>query len=63
MERYIEETLALGIIQLSLSPLGAGFKSVRLCVHCQCLNDIKNNYPLPLISTAWKPVQGARVFT
>lgn len=70
MKRYIAESLAVGIIHPSSSPLGVGFffvedKSLRPCIDYRGLNDItiKNKYPLPLISSAFKALQDARVFT
>lgn len=72
MEVYIKESLAAGIIRPSSSPLGAGFffvekkdKTLRPCIDFRGLNNItiKNKYPLPLISSAFEPLQGATVFT
>ncbi|XP_023208460.1 retrotransposon-like protein 1, partial [Xiphophorus maculatus] len=72
MLTYINESLAAGIIRPSTSPLGAGFffvskkdGSLRPCIDFKCLNQItiKNKYPLPLLSSAFEPVQGATVFT
>ena len=71
MEQYIQESLALGIIRPSLSPLGAGFfitkkdKSLRPCIDFRSLNNItiKNKYPLPLLSSAFELLEEATVFT
>lgn len=72
MEQYINDSLAAGIIRPSSSPLGAGFffvdkkdKTLRPCVDYRGLNDItvKNKYPLPLLSSAFEPLQGATIFT
>ena len=72
MECYINESLAAGIIRQSTSPVGVGFsfvqkkdKSLQPCTDYQGLNQItiKNKYPLPLISFAFKLIQGATIFT
>lgn len=72
MERYIRDSLAVGIIRPSSSPLGAGFFFVekkdstpRPCINYRGLNDItvKNKYPLPLMHTAFDSLQGATVFS
>lgn len=72
MESYIRDSLAAGIIRPSKSPLGAGFffvkkkdSSLRPCIDYRGLNNItiKNKYPLPLIDSAFTPLQGATVFT
>ena len=72
MERYINDSLAAGIIRPSSSPAGAGFffvgkkdKSLRPCIDYRGLNDItiRNRYPLPLISSAFELLQGATIFT
>lgn len=70
MGKYIRESLAAGIIHPSSSPLGAGFFFVAMkdntpCIDYRGLNNItiKNKYPLPLISSAFEPLQGATVFT
>ncbi|KAI3374617.1 hypothetical protein L3Q82_021191 [Scortum barcoo] len=71
MEAYINDSLAAGIIRPS-SPAGAGFffvekkdKTLRPCIDYRGLNDItiKKRYPLPLISSAFKLLDGATVFT
>lgn len=72
MEKYIHDSLAAGIIRPSSSPLGAGFffvskkdNSLRPCIDFRGLNSItiKNKYPLPLISSAFEPLQGATIFS
>lgn len=72
MEKYINESLAAGLIRPSSSPAGAGFffvpkkdGSLRPCIDYRGLNDItiKNRYPLPLMSSAFELLQGATVFT
>jgi len=72
MEKYIGDSLASGIIRPSSSPLGAGFffvdkkdKSLRPCIDFCGLNNItvKNKYPLPLINSAFEPLQGATIFS
>lgn len=72
LERYLTESLDAGIITPSSSPAGAGFffvkkkdGSLRPCIDYRGLNDItvKNRYPLPLMSSAFEILQGARVFT
>nr|XP_033466077.1 uncharacterized protein LOC117246330 [Epinephelus lanceolatus] len=72
MEEYITESLAAGIIRPSSSPAGAGFffvdkkdGTLRPCIDFRGLNDItvKNRYPLPLISSAFELLEGAKVFT
>eukprot|EP00063_Salmo_salar_P095574 XP_014070409.1 PREDICTED: RNA-directed DNA polymerase homolog [Salmo salar] len=72
METYIEDYLAAGFIHPSASPTGTGFffvekkdKTLRLCIDYRGLNDItvKNHYPLPLISPAFEPLQGATMFS
>lgn len=72
MKRYIDSSLAAGIIRPSSSPAGAGFffvdkkdKTLRPCVDYRGLNDItiKNRYPLPLISSAFELLQDAKIFT
>ena len=72
MEKYIGESLTAGIIRPSSSPVGAGFffvtkkdHSLRPCIDYCGLNSItlKNNYPLPLISSAFVPLHGTVVFS
>lgn len=72
MNKYIEESLAASLIRPSSSPAGAGFffvgkkdGSLRPCIDCRGLNDItvKNRYPLPLMSSAFELLQGAKMFT
>lgn len=70
MDKYIRESLNAGLIRPSSSPAGAGFffvkkkdGSLRPCIDYRGLNDItvKNRYPLPLMSSAFELLQGARV--
>ncbi|KAI7805934.1 Pol polyprotein [Triplophysa rosa] len=72
MDKYIYESLQAGLIRHSSSPAGAGFffvqkkdGSLRPCIDYRGLNEItvKNKYPLPLMSSAFELLQGARVFT
>uniref|UniRef100_A0A3B3H730 Gypsy retrotransposon integrase-like protein 1 n=1 Tax=Oryzias latipes TaxID=8090 RepID=A0A3B3H730_ORYLA len=72
METYIKESLAAGLIRPSSSPAGAGFFFVkkkdgglRPCIDYRGLNEItvRNRYPLPLMSSAFELLQGARIFT
>ena len=72
MDRYIQESLKADLIRPSSSPAGAGFffvkkkdGSLRPCIDYRGLNDItvKNRYPLPLMSSAFELLQGAKVFT
>ncbi|KAI3360666.1 hypothetical protein L3Q82_002529 [Scortum barcoo] len=68
MEKYIRESLAAGLIQPSKAPLGAGFFFVEkktLYAYYRGLNNItiRNKYPLPLIDSAFTPLQGAVIFT
>jgi len=71
MERYISDSLASGIIRPSSSPLGAGFffvdkkdKSLQPCIDFCGLNiTVKNKYPLPLLNSAFEPLQGATIFS
>ena len=72
MEEYIEDSLAVGSIRPSASSAGATFffvgkkdKTLRPCIDYRGLNDItiKNQYPLPLLSSAFKPLQGAIIFS
>ncbi len=72
MDKYIQESIKVGLIRHSSSPAGAGFffvkkkdGSLRSCIDYRGLNDItvKNRYPLPLMSSAFELLQGAKVFT
>ncbi|XP_057197795.1 bone morphogenetic protein 5 isoform X2 [Triplophysa rosa] len=72
MDKYIQESLNAGLIRSSSLPAGAGFffiqkrdGSLRPCIDYRGLNEItvKNKYPLPLMSSAFELLQGARVFT
>ncbi|KAI2644146.1 Transposon Tf2-6 polyprotein [Labeo rohita] len=72
MDKYISESLNAGLIRPSSSPAGAGFFFVKKkdgslwpCIDYRGLNDIarRNSYPLPLMSTAFELLQGAKVFT
>ena len=72
MERYIQESLAAGVIRPSSSPVGAGFffvskkdKSLRPCIDYRGLNAItvKNKYPLPLLDSAFHSLHQCTVFT
>ena len=72
MEKYLEESLAAGIIRPSSSPAGAGFffvgkrdGTLRPCIDYRGINamTVRNRYPLPLMNTAFDLLQGATVFT
>jgi hypothetical protein len=72
MEEYIEDSRATGGIHPSASPAGSDFyfvekkyKTLRLCIDYRFLNDImiKNRYPLPLLFSAFEPLQGATIFS
>lgn len=72
METYISESLASGLIRPSTSPVGAGGffvkkkdSSLRPCIDYRGLNGItiRNKYPLPLLDSAFAPLQRARWFT
>uniref|UniRef100_A0A8C4ZXL3 Gypsy retrotransposon integrase-like protein 1 n=1 Tax=Gadus morhua TaxID=8049 RepID=A0A8C4ZXL3_GADMO len=72
MNKYICESLAAGIIRPSSSPAGAGFffvgkkdGTLRPCIDYRGLNNItvKNRYPLPLMSSAFELLRGAKIFT
>uniref|UniRef100_A0A8K9X149 Gypsy retrotransposon integrase-like protein 1 n=1 Tax=Oncorhynchus mykiss TaxID=8022 RepID=A0A8K9X149_ONCMY len=72
LEDYLSVALAAGTIVPSSSPAGAGVffvkkkdGSLRPCIDYRGLNDItvKNRYPLPLMSSAFEILQGARFFT
>uniref|UniRef100_A0A3B3H6Q5 Gypsy retrotransposon integrase-like protein 1 n=1 Tax=Oryzias latipes TaxID=8090 RepID=A0A3B3H6Q5_ORYLA len=69
MEQYVQEALSLGHIRPS-SSLGGGRpgkkdKTLRPCVDYRELNQItiKDKYSLPLITSVFDSVQGARIFT
>ena len=68
----MEDYLAAGGIHPSASPAGTGFffvekkdKTLCLCIDYRGLNDItiKNRYTLPLLSSAFEPLQGATMFS
>ena len=72
MDTYIGDSLAAGFIRPSSSTAGTGFffvekkdKTLCLCIDYRGLNDItvKNRYTLPLISSAFEPLQEATVFS
>ena len=72
MTEYIEASLKTGLIRPSSSPAGARFffvgkkdGSLRPCIDYGPLNDItiKNQYPLPLMSSAFEQLQQAKIFT
>lgn len=72
MKKYVEESLAAGLICPSSSPAGAGFffvdkkdKTLHPCIDYLGLNDItvRNRYPLPLMSSAFELLHGAKIFT
>lgn len=72
LEQYLSESLAVGLVRPSSSPVGAGFffvkkkdGSLRPCIDYRGLNHItsRNRYPLPLMEAAFVPLQRARVFT
>ncbi|KAL3983525.1 myosin XVIII [Sarotherodon galilaeus] len=72
MEKYINDSLAAGIIRPSSSPVGAGFffvkkkdKTLRPCIDFRGLDNItvKNKYPLPLLNSAFELLQGATIFS
>ena len=72
MNKYIQGSLATGIIRPSSSPTGSGFffvskkdKSLRPCIDYRGLNNVmvKNRYPLPLISSAFELLKGASIFS
>ncbi len=70
MEKYLTESLAAQIIVPSSSPRRGGVLlreedgSLRPCIDYRGLNDItfKNRYPLPLMSSAFEILQGAKIF-
>ena len=72
MEKYIGESLAVGLIRPSSSPVGGSFffvgkkdGSLRPCIDYRGFKDItvKNRYPIPLISSAFATLQKVRYFT
>ncbi|KAK7929110.1 hypothetical protein WMY93_005505 [Mugilogobius chulae] len=72
MEKYINDSLAAGIIRPSSSPVGAGFffvgkkdLTLRPCIDYRGLNNItiKNKYPLPLLDSAFQPLHNATIFS
>ena len=71
MEKYLTESLAVGIICPSSSPAGAGFffmgkkdGTLRPCIDYRGINamTVRNRYPLPLMDTAFVLLQGATIF-
>ncbi len=71
-KKCLTDSLATGTIVSSPSPAGAGFffvkkkdGSLHPCIDYRGLNDmtIKNRYPLPLMSSAFEILQGAKFFT
>ena len=72
MELYIKDSVAMGLIRPSSSPVGAGFffvskknGSLRPCIDYRGLNEItvKNRYPLPLIDSAFVSLDQATIFS
>lgn len=72
MNNYIQDSFAAGLIQLSSSLAGAGFFFVgkmcgglRPCIDYRGLNKITviYSYPLPLITSVFKLLQGTTIFT
>lgn len=71
MEKYISKSLASGLVRPSSSLVGVGFFFVKKkdgthpSIYYQDLNEItvSNKYPLPLLDTAFAPLQRVRVFT
>lgn len=72
MEKYIHNSLGAGIIRPSSSPVGAGFffvdkkdRTLSSCIDYRGLNaiTIKKKYPLPLIASAFEPIQQATIFS
>ncbi|KAG1934069.1 retrotransposable element [Pimephales promelas] len=72
LENYLSDSLKAGTIVPSSSPAGAGFffvkkkdGSLRPCIDYRGLNDItvKNRYPLPLMSSVFEILQGAKIFS
>lgn len=71
MESHISESMALGLIVPSSSPVGAGLffvkmkdGSLRPCIDYHGLKEITvhNRSPLPLLDAAFASLQKARVF-
>ncbi|KAI2650569.1 Transposon Ty3-I Gag-Pol polyprotein [Labeo rohita] len=71
-QKYLANSLTAGTIVPSTSPAGVGFffikkkdGSLHPCIDYRGLNKItiKNRYPLPLMSSTFKILQGARIFT
>lgn len=65
MEKYLSKSLAAGVIHPPSSLAGFFMKkkdgTLLPCIDYRGLNDIiKNGYPLPLMSSAFKILQGAR---
>ena len=72
MDQYVSESLVAGIIRPSLSPAGAGFffvgkkdGSLCPCIDHRGLNNItvESRYPLPLMTSSFELLKGAKVFT
>lgn len=72
MEKRIHDSLAAGINHPSSSPVGADFFFLAKKDHtlCPCIDYcgliamiVKNKYPLPLISSAFEPIQEATIFS
>ncbi len=72
MDKCIQEFIKARFIRHLSSPAGAGFffvkkkdGSLHPCIDYRGLNDItvKNKYPLPLMSSTFELLQGAKVFT
>ena len=57
------QTLHLPLLQLEQG--SSLHKSLRPCIDCRVLNQIsvRNKYPLPLITSAFEPIQRATIFT
>lgn len=72
MESYVRDFLPSGLIRPSTYPLGAGFffmtkkdKTLRPSIDFRWLNNIMitNHYHLPLLHTAFEPLNQAAVST
>uniref|UniRef100_A0A3P9M1D4 Gypsy retrotransposon integrase-like protein 1 n=1 Tax=Oryzias latipes TaxID=8090 RepID=A0A3P9M1D4_ORYLA len=72
LDKYIDDSLAAGLIRPSSSAAAAGFffvgkkdGTLRPCIDYSALNNItiKNRYPLPLMSSVFDQLQQAKVFT